>query len=46
MKHATTWCALKSKGPVYMSGKRGEKTFTKNAIDKFQVGKIRRVTKE
>ncbi len=46
MKHATTWCALKSKGPVYMIlGKRGEKTFTKNAIDKFQVGKIRRVTK-
>jgi transketolase len=45
MKLATEWCALKSKGPVYMRlGKRGEKTFTKNAIDSFKIGKIRKVT--
>ena len=45
MKLATEWCALKSKGPVYMRlGKKGEKTFTKNAIDSFKIGKIRKVT--
>jgi transketolase len=45
MKLATEWCALKSIGPVYMRlGKKGEKTFTKNAIDSFKIGKIRKVT--
>lgn len=44
MKFATQWCALKSKGPVYMRlGKRGEKNYTLNAIDKFQIGKIRKI---
>ena len=44
MKLATTWCALKSKGPVYMRlGKRGEQNFTLNAIEKFRVGKIRKI---
>ena len=44
-KLATEWCATKSEGPVYMRlGKRGEKNFTLNAIEKFKVGKIRKIT--
>ena len=46
MELATQWCALESKGPVYMRlGKRGEKNFTLNAVDKFKVGKIRKIVK-
>ncbi len=44
VKLATEWCASRSKGPVYMRlGKRGEKNFTLNAIEKFKIGKIRKV---
>ncbi|MEC8074342.1 MAG: transketolase C-terminal domain-containing protein [Pseudomonadota bacterium] len=46
MKLATRWCAIRSKGPVYMRlGKRGEPVFTKNSVDKFQIGKIRYLKK-
>ena len=46
MKLATTWCATKSKGPVYMRlGKAGEPDLTRNAIDKFKIGKIRYLQK-
>ena len=46
MRLATKWCATKSKGPVYMRlGKKGEPVFTKKAVDKFQIGKIRYITK-
>jgi len=46
MKLATRWCATRSKGPVYMRlGKRGEPVFTKNSVDKFQIGKIRYLKK-
>jgi transketolase len=44
MELATEWCALESKGPVYMRlGKRGEKNYTLEAEEKFQVGKIRKI---
>lgn len=43
---ATRWCATESKGPVYMRlGKAGEPNLTANAVDVFQVGKIRRLTR-
>ncbi len=46
MRLATKWCATKSKGPVYMRlGKKGEPVFTKKTVDKFQIGKIRYITK-
>ena len=42
MSLATKWCATKSKGPVYMRlGKVGEPDLTLNAVDGFEVGKIR-----
>lgn len=42
-KWATHWCAKENeKGPVYLRlGKAGEPILTNNAIDPFQVGKIR-----
>lgn len=42
-KWATHWCAKENeKGPVYLRlGKAGEPILTDNAIDPFQVGKIR-----
>jgi transketolase len=44
MKLATEWCGTKSKGPVYMRlGKKGEKTFTKYAVEPFKIGKIRKI---
>lgn len=43
---ATKWCATKSTGPVYMRlGKKGEKDLTKNAEEKFRIGKIRYLKK-
>mgnify|MGYP003956044667 CR=1 FL=1 len=46
MKLATTWCAKESNGPVYMRlGKAGEPDLTANAIDKFEIGKIRYIQK-
>lgn len=46
MQLATEWCATKNKGPVYMRlGKVGEPNLTKNACDKFQIGKLRYITK-
>ena len=42
MRLATIWCATESQGPVYMRlGKAGEPDLTKNAIDPFEIGKIR-----
>ena len=44
MSLATEWCATKSKGPVYMRlGKMGEPDLTSSAVDKFEIGKIRRL---
>ena len=46
MREATKWCATKNKGPVYMRlGKVGEPNLTKNAIDKFEFGKLRYLKK-
>ncbi|PIW30967.1 MAG: transketolase [Rhodospirillales bacterium CG15_BIG_FIL_POST_REV_8_21_14_020_66_15] len=42
MRLATTWCATESTGPVYMRlGKAGEPDLTSDAVDPFEVGKIR-----
>ena len=42
MRLATTWCATESTGPVYMRlGKAGEPDLTKDAVDPFEVGKVR-----
>ena len=44
MRLATIWCARENKGPVYMRlGKVGEPNLTDNAIDNFEIGKIRRI---
>jgi len=46
MRLATEWCAKKSTGPVYMRlGKKGEPILTKNAKSKFEIGKLRFLTK-
>ena len=46
MRLATQWCALESKGPVYMRlGKVGELDLTSQAIDPFVIGKIRYIKK-
>jgi transketolase len=46
MRAATQWCATESKGPVYMRlGKAGEPDLTANAIEPFEVGKIRYLKK-
>jgi len=46
MKEATTWCATKNDGPVYMRlGKVGEPTFTEGAADPFEFGKPRYIIK-
>jgi transketolase len=42
MRLMTRWCATQSTGPVYMRlGKAGEPDLTANAVDAFEVGKIR-----
>lgn len=42
MRLMTDWCATQSHGPVYMRlGKAGEPDLTANAVDPFEVGKIR-----
>lgn len=42
MRLATEWCATKSEGPVYMRlGKAGEPDMTADAVDPFEVGKVR-----
>lgn len=42
MSLMTQWCAAQSLGPVYMRlGKAGEPDLTANALDAFEVGKIR-----
>jgi len=42
---ATRYCATQKKGPVYLKlGKAGEPRLTENAVDPFEIGKIRRVT--
>ena len=46
MEKATEWCAKESRSPVYMRiGKAGEPNLTTNAIDKFEVGKLRYIKK-
>lgn len=46
MRLATRWCATESNGPVYMRlGKAGEPDLTANAIEPFQVGKVRYLKK-
>jgi transketolase len=42
MRLATEWCATRSEGPVYMRlGKSGELSLTNDAVDPFEIGKIR-----
>lgn len=42
MRLATTWCATDNEGPVYMRlGKAGEPDLTTDAVDPFEVGKVR-----
>jgi transketolase len=42
MRLATEWCATRSEGPVYMRlGKAGEPDLTSDAVDPFEIGKIR-----
>jgi transketolase len=46
MRLATIWCATQSTGPVYMRlGKAGEPDLTSNAIDPFEIGKVRYLQK-
>ena len=46
MKEATMWCANQSKSPTYMRlGKAGEPNLTENAVEKFEIGKIRYLQK-
>ena len=46
MRLATLWCATKSTGPVYMRlGKAGEPDLTSNAVDPFEIGKLRYLQK-
>ena len=46
MKLATQWAANRKSGPVYMRlGKVGEPDLTKDAPEKFKIGKIRQVKK-
>tara|TARA_B100000886_G_scaffold156214_1_gene106384 strand:- start:5676 stop:6593 length:918 start_codon:yes stop_codon:yes gene_type:complete len=46
-KESTFWCALKNNnGPVYLKlGKAGEPDLTKDAVDPWQFGKLRYITK-
>jgi transketolase len=42
MRLATRWCAIESQGPVYMRlGKAGEPDLTADAVDPFEIGKLR-----
>ncbi len=44
LKHAVNYCCNFSKSPIYLRiGKSGEKNYTKNSIDKWQFGKIRKI---
>jgi transketolase len=46
MRLATTWCATESNSPVYMRlGKAGEPDLTANAVDPFEIGKVRYLQK-
>jgi transketolase len=46
MRLATEWCLTQSKGPVYMRlGKAGEPDLTSEAVDSFEIGKIRKLKK-
>ena len=46
MRLATTWCAMESKGPVYMRlGKAGEPDLTSSAVSPFEIGKVRYLSK-
>lgn len=45
LKNAVKFCCTKNKGPLYLRiGKSGEKNFTSKAIEKWQFGKIRKIT--
>jgi transketolase len=42
VQSATEYCVMQNKGPVYLRlGKAGEPTFTDDAVDKFDFGKLR-----
>lgn len=42
----TKWCAQQNNGPVYLRlGKAGEPVLTSNAVDPFEIGKIRYLQK-
>ena len=46
MRLATAWCATESTGPVYMRlGKAGEPDLTADAVDPFEIGKVRYLRK-
>jgi transketolase len=43
---ATRWCAQQERGPVYLRlGKAGEPDFTKDAVEPWQFGKLRYITR-
>lgn len=45
LKAAVNYCCKKSKSPTYLRiGKSGEQNFTKNAKEKWEFGKIRKIT--
>ena len=44
LRYAVNYCCNFSKNPIYLRiGKSGEKNYTKNSIDKWQFGKIRKI---
>ena len=44
LKEAVRYCCKNSKSPIYLRiGKSGEKNYTKNAIEKWKFGKIRKI---
>lgn len=46
VRAATRWCATESQGPVYLRlGKAGEPVLTKDAVEPFEVGRMRVVAR-
>ena len=46
LKEAIKFCANKSRNPIYLRiGKTGEKNYTKNSVDKWKFGNLRKIQK-